>query len=62
MTRFELDLTDSKRFETDITKSGNVVSVNIVTEHGKVELVLDMCDFVELMAQGDLMANKKAVS
>jgi hypothetical protein len=62
MTRTEIDLTDSKRFDVDITKSGNVVSVVMATDSGKVEMVMDMCDFVELIAHGSLMTNKKAAS
>jgi hypothetical protein len=48
MTRTEIDLTDSKRFDVDITKSGNVVELIITTDSGKTVLVLDYRDAVDL--------------
>lgn len=59
MTRTEIDLTDSAQFDVDITKSGNVVTIEMTTNSGKGALVLDMCDFIELVREGCLMVNRK---
>ncbi|MBP2635012.1 MAG: hypothetical protein H6Q72_919 [Firmicutes bacterium] len=53
------DLTDSKFFETDIAKTGNVIVAVINTEHSKTELVMDAADFAEFIQQGALILNKK---
>ena len=53
------DFRDSKQFDISITKSGNVVSLEITTESSKEEWVLDMADFVALIAEGSLISNKK---
>ena len=61
MARNEIvvNLTDSRDFEPNITRSGNVVSVELKTEHSKVELVMDMADFAALVAESSLILNKK---
>ena len=56
---FTMDLTDSKKCDPDITKSGNVISAVINTEHSKIELVMDAADFAEFIAQGSLILNKR---
>jgi len=58
MTKTELDLTESKDFEQSITRSGNSITVIIETEDGKLELVLSMADFADLIADGALILNK----
>jgi len=56
---FVVDLTDNRICEPNITRSGNVVSVELKTEHSKVELVMDMADFAALVAESSLILNKK---
>jgi len=58
MTKTELDLTESKDFEQSITHSGNSITVMIETENSKLELVLSMADFADLIADGALILNK----
>jgi len=58
MTKTELDLTESKEFEQSITHSGNSITVMIETENAKLELVLSMADFADLIADGALILNK----
>lgn len=59
MTRTEIDLTDSAQFDIDITSSGNIVNIEMITNSGKGVLVLDMCDFVELIREGSRIVNRK---
>ena len=40
-----IDLTDSREFDVNITRSGNVFSVEIKTEHSKEEKILDEWQF-----------------
>ncbi|CQR74133.1 hypothetical protein SOV_22600 [Sporomusa ovata DSM 2662] len=58
MTKTELDLTESKDFEQSITRSGKSITVIIETEDAKLELVLSMADFADLIADGFLILNK----
>ena len=58
MTRTELDLTESKDFEQSITRSGKSITLIIETEDTKLELVLSMADFADLIADGGLILNK----
>ena len=59
MTDIVIDLTDNKRFEVNIDRSGNVFCVGIRTNDSKVELPLDAHDFEVLLDEMLLAAYRK---
>lgn len=44
-----IDLTDSREFEPNVDRSGNVYGVEVKTEYSKAELVLDEWAFEKLL-------------
>lgn len=61
MARNEIvvDLTDSREFEPNIDRSGNVYGVEVKTEYSKAELVLDEWQFDLLRQAINQQVSKK---
>jgi len=59
MTDIVIDLTDNRRFDVNIDRTGNVYCIEIRTNDSKVELPLDAHDFEVLLDEMLLAAYRK---
>ena len=59
MTDIVIDLTDNRRFDVNIDRTGNVYCIEIRTNDSKVELPLDAYDFDVLIDEMLRVAHRK---